>query len=986
MKVLSWVSSVALVLLALSCSVEREVQDVDSNHLYLLVDPFIGTGAHGHTYPGVSAPHGMVQLSPDTRWDGWDACSGYHCTDSSLYGFSHTHLSGTGCSDLNDVMFVPLVDVETYRDSIDQPSLPRQSFSHSDEYAHAGYYSVKLENQLLVELSATPRSGAHRYTFPEGKDGFVLIDLVSFKRNHMRGASLELLSDTEVCGHQITDGWVENQHVYFYAKFSSSIIGLELYLNGIQASETAIEGDSIRGILSFGGSNTPLEVFVGISQTSIESAKANLERELKAISDSPSFEAVKRACEENWNKELSKMLVTKGGKEELKTFYTALYHSFLTPNLVSDADGKYRGWDNEIHQAENGRGVYSTFSLWDTYRALHPLMTLLDHQQVQDYVYSMMSKYDQSGELPIWTLASGETKTMIGYHAVSVIADAYLRGITEGMSIRDEHLLEAMVTSSLINQKGAVEYEEFGMVPSNRRNESVSCSLEYSYDDWCIAQVANRMGNQKVYEKYLSRALNYTRLFDGASKFFRGKHEDGTWGDEFNPYDVSKDFTEANAWQYRFGAQHDVYGMIQLFGGEAPFTAALDDLFGEHPEAPKISLQDITGLVGQYAHGNEPSHHIAYLYNYVGQPWKTQELTRRLLREQYDATPEGIAGNEDCGQMSAWYLFSAIGLYPVTPGSGEYVVTTPLFEEVLLTLANGNSLRIRSNNPEKNKYIKAIKLNGKMLNQLYISYDDLMGGGELEFILSERPNEQSAEWTRPYSQTNEPKPSPVFSSQDLSFFADTIRVELGSATPNCEIFYTLDGSEPTSASNQYADPITLSSNCVIKAIAVLDGKVSDTTQLRASKAEYHKPINMTPKECGVNYSFFTGLTPSTKDIEKKMKFVESGVSDKVHLDVRQQEEEFALIFEGLIEIDEDGVYEFQVWSDDGSILKIWGEPIVLNDGSHSYMSASGKIALAAGLHPFELRYWQGYEGMGLQLLMRKRGEKEYLPPKLFRVR
>lgn len=969
-----------LVLLFLcSCSKHVGTSAVDATKLYLLVDPFIGTGAHGHTYPGVSSPHGMVQLSPDTRWEGWDACSGYHYSDNSLYGFSHTHLSGTGCNDLSDLLFIPIVDVEQFRDSIAQPSLPKQSFVHSDEEAHAGYYSVKLGSGIRAELTTTPMVGAHRYTFPSDKDGFVVIDLVSIKGDRMRGASLQVHSDTEVSGYQITDGWVENQQVYFYAKFTSPFVGAELYLDGVLSPDMSAEGDSVRGILTFGQSNAPVEVFVGISMSSVEAAKANLESDLKQISTEPTFDEVKARCEQEWNRQLSKVLVSKGKKENLITFYTALYHSLLTPNRTSDADGSYRGMDNQIHKVETGRIGYSTFSLWDTYRALHPLMTLLDHQQVQDYVASMMSMYDESGELPIWPLASGETRTMIGYHAVSVIADAYLRGITKGMQIDEHKMLQAMVASSLINQKGAYEYDRFGMIPANRRNESVSCTLEYSYDDWCIAQVAHAMANTAAYGRYNQRAQNYIHLFDGATSFFRGRNEDGSWGADFNPYDVSRDFTEANAWQYRFGAQHDVYGMIQLYGGEERFAEALDALFGEHPDAPEVDLQDITGLIGQYAHGNEPSHHIAYLYNYVDQPWKTQALTRRILEEQYGATPEGIAGNEDCGQMSAWYVFTAMGMYPVTPGAGEYVLTTPLFEEVTVTLANGKKLSIRANNPDKNKYIKSVALNGKMLDRLYVTYDELMEGGELSYNLTNKPYKKIALKEKPYSQTKEPIPSPVYSSQNLSLFRDSTTFELHSATPNATIYYTLDGSEPSPSASRYNSPITISDSKEVRAVAVMDGVVGHPVTLYATRAEYHQPADVLAVVSGLSYTLYSGKTTSTNDI-KRLSEVKSGIASDASVDVRQQDDDFALIFNGYIRVDEDAVYEFQLTSDDGSVLSIWNQPVVLNDGSHSFVSATGMMALSSGLHPIELRYWQGSEGKGLRLLMRKRGEKEYYSP------
>ena len=627
--------------------------------------------------------------------------------------------------------------------------------------------------------------------------------------------------------------------------------------------------------------------------------------------------------------------------------------------------------DDEIHRAS---GVsYSTLSLWDTFRAEHPLLALLYPEVVPDLCRSMMQVYREGGELPIWPLYSGETRTMIGYHAVSVLADAYLSGQLGDLDPLE--VLEAMIKSSNINKKGSDAYTRLGFIPANTHNESVSCTLEYAYDDWCIDRMAEALGETEIADTYYRRAHNYIHLFDGSTKFFRGRHEDGSWGDDFDPYEVSKDYTEANGWQYRFAPMHDVEGMIALHGGTDEMLDALDNLFSD--TTPAGDLQDITGLIGQYAHGNEPSHHLAFLYNYLGRPSRTQELTRQILDELYDDTPEGISGNEDCGQMSAWYLFTALGLYPVTPASGELQITTPRFREVTLTLPKGQLTITTDKDPAEYPYIRSISLNGKELHRLFVTTVELAGGGTLAYTLSDKPVDDFVVEERPYSMTRKDFVSPVYSSDDITLFHDQVSVSLASATPGTRIYYTIDEGEKEEYTGT---PITLTRSATLRANAEKDGlDPSPTTTLIATKAEYAQAQVVPAVANCASWTLHAGAVESTDQIAT-LPIIQSGVCEQPSIEMRDREDLFALTFTGFIQIPETDVYEFRLTSDDGSVLRIHDRPIVLNDGSHAFVSATGKIALSRGLHPFTLLYWQGAEGKGLRFEYRRRGQTDYTTP------
>lgn len=954
MKVRNIIHMACLAALLAACTSQKE-NPVD------FIDPFIGTGFHGHTYPGATVPFGAVQLSPDTRAGNWDACAGYHYDDSTITGFSHTHLSGTGCIDLGDLLIRPTTQsIDLSKKTICTPTV----FRHEDEKAEAGYYAVLLhEEGIRAELTATAHTGVHRYTFPKESTPTVIVDLKhSLDNEHIYESSLQVVNPHEITGMRNTRGWSDNQRIYFVIQCSQPFEKATLVSNQKALEGKEAEGTDLQALLKFKDrTSEPIVMKVGLSIVSVENARENLQAEVEGFD----FDAVKQAAYHTWNDAVSAIKV-EGGTEEQKTnFYTALYHSMVVPNVVSDVNGQYRRHDQTIGQLPQGAVQYSTFSLWDTFRAWNPMMTLIDTTLVTNMIHSFLHIYDASGELPLWPLSAGETGTMIGYHSASVIADAYMKGIR---GFDAEKALEALVVSSEKNQKGADYYISKGFIPSNIKKESISCLLEFAYDDWCIAQLAQALGKQEIYDTYIRRSQQYLNVFDGATRFFRPKRMDGNWETPFNPNEVGRAYTEATAWQYRFFVPHDVNGMVQLFGGKEAFTSALDDIF--HTDAQVDGdLVDITGLIGQYAHGNEPSHHIAYLYNYIGQPWKTQAMTRRLLDEMYAPTPEGIVGNEDCGQMSAWYILSSLGLYAVCPGSNEFTFTTPLFEKATLQLANGKTLTITANHPEKNLYIDKVELNGKEIETNFVTYEQLMGGGELHFSLTDQPNRKRGVTAdaAPYSFTKEAVVSIPYVDKDLNLFMDSVTVNLATATAGATVHYTLDGSEPTQQSPVFNAPLVLKNTTQINAKAFKDGfQPSSTLSILATKAVLNRGkiiLDHQPKN-GTTYKYYEGHFQKVADMQQKH-FVEKGIVSEPSLDKARQEDHYGFEFSGLIDVPEDGVYTFQTRSDDGSVLYIDQTLVVDNDGSHAAIPATGSIALKKGWHSYRLLYIEDYEGQHL---------------------
>ena len=704
--------------------------------------PLVGTGDHGHTYPGATVPFGFVQLSPDTRTAGWDACAGYHFDDTNILGFSHTHISGTGCADLGDLLFLPVSGEMS--GSLDCSRF-KSEFSHADELARPGYYRVRLKKyDVLAELTATAHAGLHRYTFSVAGQGHLLIDLVHGLGNQPAAAELKIESNSLATGFRRCDGWVKGRVTYFAIETSVPFQAAGLELDGklLPSGAAEAQGKKVRGRLDFETSaGQPILVRVGLSPTSVDEAEKNLRAEIPAWD----FDAVRDLARKTWDENLSRLQVESANPNVRQTFYTALYHTMTEPVLYNNADGSYPGPDGKVHAGE-GFQYYSTFSLWDTFRAEHPLLTLTQPERVNDFVRSLIAFYQQSPDhaLPMWPLASHETACMIGYHAVPVIVDAWQKGFRDFDVNLAYQAMRDTATSSRNHQD---EYQKLGYVPAatGKQFYATARTLEFSYDDWCLAQMATALGKTNDAEQFAFRSQNFTNVFDPQTEFFRGKTAAGSFRAPFNPKEVSfDDFIEANAWQYAFAAVHDVSGMIRLYGGKEPFIKKLDQLFNEDSEVDNY-LIDVSGLVGQYAHGNEPCHHVAYLYDLAGAPWKTQQRVRQIMLTQYDNSPEGICGNDDCGQMSAWYVWSAIGLYPLNPVGGIYLIGSPLVEKAVIRLdptfyPGGTFTIVAHGVSRQNCYIQSAKLNGRPLNHPWISHGEIAQGGTLEFEMGIQPN------------------------------------------------------------------------------------------------------------------------------------------------------------------------------------------------------------------------------------------------------
>jgi predicted alpha-1,2-mannosidase len=658
------------------------------------VNPFVGTGGHGHTFPGATTPYGMVQLSPDTRIDGsWDGCGGYHYSDNVIYGFSHTHLNGTGVSDFGDIMLMPTMGEPSFDNKVYS-----SSFSHDKEKASAGFYSVKLDKHNIdVRLTASTRVGFHEYTF--NKDGQANIILDLNHRDKLLEGRIRVIDDKTVEVLRRSEAWATNQYVYARIEFN-----VPMKINKEKTNYKS-DGKVYEGVelaLSFSKQvkkGEKILVKVSLSPTSYEGAKLN-SSEIKHWD----FEKVKKEAEALWNKELSKIEVTSNNKEKLAIFYTALYHTMMQPNIAQDLDGKYRGRDNQIHTAQ-GFDYYTVFSLWDTFRAAHPLYTLIDKKRTSDYINTFLKQYEQGGRLPVWELASNETDCMIGYHSVSVMADAMVKGI-KGFDY--EKAFEASKASAMRDVLGLEAYKRQGFISIDDDHESVSKTVEYAYDDWCIAQMAQILNKPKEYEYFMKRSQNWKNLFDWETGFIRPK-KNGGWDKPFDPREVNNNFTEGNAWQYTFFVPQDIPGMIEAYGGAEKFEAKLDEMFNSESKTTGREQADVTGLIGQYAHGNEPSHHMAYLYNYVGKPEKTNEKVKYILDNFYKNTPDGLIGNEDCGQMSAWYVLSSMGMYFVTPGTLENIYENEMFFEKIRLTDDKNESIVLTENIKKELKQKAIE-------------------------------------------------------------------------------------------------------------------------------------------------------------------------------------------------------------------------------------------------------------------------------------
>jgi predicted alpha-1,2-mannosidase len=806
------------------------------------VDPFIGTGGHGHTYPGASLPFGMVQLSPDTRLDGWDGCAGYHYSDDRIFGFSHTHLSGTGVSDYGDILLLPATgDIRWQSGYGRKPGEGYGSrFRKATEKATPGYYAVQLDDYgTKAELTTTLRAGIHRYTFPRSDSAYVLIDLKH--RDEVIESSLHVVNDTEVEGLRRSKAWATDQRIYFVARFSKPFSALVAVDDVPHDGLREAEGKNLKAALRFRTrAGERVLVKVGISAVSVEGARRNLETEIPGWD----FDAVHRAARQAWRQALAHIEIGGGTPEQRTVFYTALYHALLQPNTFTDVDGQYRGRDGQVHRAD-GWTQYSVFSLWDTFRAAHPLYTILEPARTVEFVRTFLAQYAEGGLLPVWELAGNETNCMIGYHAVSVIADAYAKGIR---GFDAERALAAMKASAMQERGGLPAYRRFGYIPGDRESESVSKTLEYAYDDWCIAQMAGALGHESDAADFLRRAQSWKNLLDPATHFMRPKLR-ARFKTPFDPTEVDFHFTEANSWQYSFFVPQDIKGEIASMGGAPAFAAKLDSLFTAPSKTSGREQADITGLVGQYAHGNEPSHHMAYLYVHAGQPWKTQARVRQLLDTMYAARPDGLAGNEDCGQMSAWYVLSALGFYSVTPGQDTYVIGTPLFERAAIHLANGRSFRITAQGAGLHSpYIQSARLNGQPFDRAFLHHAEILAGGDLVFRMGSEPNRK---WgvgagNVPVSRIGTDPILPVpYVAAGVTPFRDSTRVVLASPDAGASIRYTIDGSDPTEASSLYSSSLDLRPAATLRFFATIPGHAPTPVQEATfRKIEGHRRITL----------------------------------------------------------------------------------------------------------------------------------------------
>lgn len=681
------------------------------------VNPFIGTGGHGHVFLGANVPFGNIQAGPTQKKQGWDWCSGYHYSDSTVIGFGQMHLSGTGIGDLGDVSLLPMTN----------PSQREVKFSHRAEYVRPGYYSVMLASGIRVELTATQRVAFHRYSFPaDATKGYIALNLAQgIGWDKMTSCKFKQESDKTVTGFRMSEGWAKDQRVYFVAEFSEPV---KLEEN---------ERDTI-GIFSVASTNQPLLVKVGISAVSVENARENLQQELPGWN----FASVVAKANADWNRELSKIAIKTQDERAKRIFYTALYHTMIAPSVFRDVNGEYRGADGKTHKGDFTD--YTTFSLWDTYRAAFPLMTLIQPEMQRDLAETMLHIFKQQGKLPVWHLMGNETDCMVGNPGIPVLVDIALKGF----NVDKKAVFEAVKASAMRDERGMGLLKKYGYIPCDLdpEMETVAKGLEYALADACIAKLAKQLGKTEDYKYFYKRSQSYRDFyFDKQTKFMRGVTSDHKFREPFDPFSTvhrQDDYTEGNAWQYVWLVPHDVHGLVAAFGGEKPFVSKLDSLFIVNGDMGADASPDITGLIGQYAHGNEPSHHILYMYNYVGQPWKGADKIRYVLANLYHDDFDGLSGNEDVGQMSAWYILSSVGFYQVDPAGGRYVFGSPLFDEATLNVGNGKTFRVVAhNNSSENKYIQSAKLNGKPYTRSYIDFKDIVRGGTLEFVMGNKPSQ-----------------------------------------------------------------------------------------------------------------------------------------------------------------------------------------------------------------------------------------------------
>ncbi len=736
--------AIALGILFSACS-DKAGQDTGLQNLTQYVDPYIGTGDHGHVFVGANVPFGLVQLGPTNITEGWDWVSGYHISDSTIWGFTHMHLNGTGIGDLLDIAFMPVTgDVKLGKGVIeDKESGMYSLFNRDSEKVKAGYYAVHLDRyDIDVELTTTSRVGFHKYTFPASDNAKIVIDLKSHLNwDEPTDTYLVYENDSTVSGYRYSKGWANDQRIFFTARFSKPMKGFLLSEN--EDAKDVKEGTELKAKGVYGQAlfdtkdKEEIYVKVALSPVSIENAKLNMQAELSGWN----FEQTIADADKKWNEELNKIQIQTDDNAVKRTFYTAMYHTMIAPSEFCDVNMDYRGADAQMHEKGSFRN-YTTFSLWDTYRAAHPLMTIIHPEKMSDIINTMLTIYQQQGKLPVWHLTGCETDCMVGNPGISVVADAILKGYG---GFDKELAYEAMKNSAMLDERGLGYLKQYGYIPYDKEPEGLSKCMEYAIADWTIAQVAKQMGKTEDYDYFLNRSKAYKHYFDKETGFVRGLSSDGKFRPNFNPFESvhrDNDYTEGNAWQYTWLVPHDIQGLMDLFGSKEAFVSKLDSLFVVEGSLGDHASPDISGLIGQYAHGNEPSHHVLYMYPYIGQPWKTADKVRQVLSELYHDQPAGLSGNEDVGQMSAWYILSALGFYQVEPAGGKYIFGSPIVNSAVVKVKDGKTFNITAkNNSAANKYIQSVTLNGQPYDKYYIDFKDIEAGGTLEFVMGDKPSD-----------------------------------------------------------------------------------------------------------------------------------------------------------------------------------------------------------------------------------------------------
>jgi predicted alpha-1,2-mannosidase len=932
-----------IILLILSGSCTKSQQPVGPAQL---VNPFVGTIGTGKTFLGPVLPYGMIQPGPYMRYAG-DQQSG------TIYGFSQTHLSGMaggGIETPGDILFMPAIAKGPFSKGFPD------TFRHGSEMAEPGYYSVKLDSSdIKVEITATTRSGLYKFTFPQSKASGLFLKL---EKGFLK------MNGEEISG-------CNNNRVYFVARFSKPFKDSESAVDGQEVNKAdTVRGENIKAIFRFDTqSGEELLLKIGISMVSIDGARNNLETEIKDWN----FDRVREAAQESWNKELSKIEVEGGTKTEQTLFYTALYHSMIHPNIYMDADRRFRSTNGKVYTATDFDN-YTNFSLWDTFRALHPLYTIINRERTNQFIRSFLERYDHNGRMLIMEFdgVEGETPPMIGTHSLSVIADAYVKGI-RGFDVPKAYEAMKKLADDPIRPEKEL-YLKYGFIPSDLKGQSVSMTLEFCYDDWCVTRLA-RDFDDKDHKLFSQRGDFYRNVFSGEVNFMRGRKSNFQFVGNFDPMETINHYTEANAYQYSTFVPQDIDGLVGLMGGEKVFENWLDSCFSVRTDYSKINLADVTGLIGQYAHGNEPSHHISYLYNYVGAPWKTQEKVRQILSTLYTNKPDGIDGNEDCGQMSAWYVMSAMGIYAVTPGLDYYVVGSPIFDKVTINLENGKKFEIiAKNNSPANKYILSAELNGQPWAKSYLNHADIANGGQAVFRMGSEPN-------REWGAKKEDRPQspgklfrfakvPTIEFGDI-LFLDERAVTLTASEPGSRIYYTLDGSEPGEKSSPYLEPLKITKPSVLRVRSYVDGLLPGyPVSIQFKKIEMLEAVEASGLKPGVRYIYREGPgVQSARNQEGPV--LDTGILSTFNVDAIKDQRSFGYQLAGYLKVPETGVYTFSLEANDGAILYLNGKLIIDNDGGHRAQVLDSKIGLKRGWHPIKVDYFQ--QGLAKSLKVKWEG-------------